>query len=91
MCIPALVFQDLCCVFNVLKHSGNVSRLCNFAIGIPYRIIMDKREELRITEDLMVREGKYITEDTSSGCTRSFSLAAMERNQCASKPCAFMK
>ena len=28
---------------------------------------MDKREELRIPEDLTVREGRYITEDRSSG------------------------
>jgi len=53
---------------------------------------MDKREEeLRIPEDLMVREGSYITEDMSSGCARSFplSLAARERSGCATKPCAF--
>ena len=34
---------------------------------------MDKREEeLRIPEDLTVREGRYIMEDTSSGCARFF-------------------
>jgi len=54
---------------------------------------MDKREELRIPEDLMVREGRYITEDTSSGCVWSYSvsLAAGERSGCASKLCAFTK
>ena len=36
---------------------------------------MDKREELRIQKDLTVREGRYITEDTSSGCARSSSLS----------------
>jgi len=30
------------------------SWFCNFAIGIPHHNIMDKREELRIPEDLMV-------------------------------------
>ena len=49
-----------------------LSWFCNFAIGIPHHNIMDKREELCIQEDLTVREGRYITEDTSSGCTRSF-------------------
>ena len=50
-----------------------LSWFCNFAIGIPHHNIMDKREEeLRIAEDLMVREGRYIMEDTSSGCARSF-------------------
>jgi len=54
---------------------------------------MGKREELCIPEDLMVREGRYITEDMSSGCARSFSLllAARERSGCASKACAFIK
>ena len=62
-----------------------VSWFCNFAIGIPHHNIMDKREELRIPEDLTVREGRYITEDTSSGCAWSFSLllAARERSGCA--------
>ena len=61
------------------------SWFCNFAIGIPHHNIMDKREELRIPEDLTVREGRYITEDTSSGCARSssLSLAARERSGCA--------
>ena len=71
-----------------------VSWFCNFAIGIPHHNIMDKREEeLRIPEDLTVREGRYTTEDTSSGCAQSFSLslAARERSGCASKPCAFIK
>ena len=46
---------------------------------------MDKREEeLRITEDLIVREGRYITGDMSSGCARSFALLdAKERSRCA--------
>ena len=59
-----------------------MSWFCNFAIGIPHHNIMDKREELRIPEDLTVREGRYIMEDTSSGCARSFSLslAARERS-----------
>ena len=52
---------------------GAVSWFCNFAIGIPHHNIMDKREELRIPEDLTVREEGHITEDTSSGCTRFFS------------------
>jgi len=70
-----------------------VSWFCNFAIGIPHHNIMDKREELRIPEDLTVREGRYITEDRSSGCAQSFSLllAARERSRCGSKPCAFIK
>ena len=49
-----------------------MSWFCNFAIGIPHHNIMDKSEELRIPADLTVREGRYITEDTSSGCTLSF-------------------
>ena len=53
-----------------------VSWFCNFAIGIPHHNIMDKREELRIQEDLTVREGRYIMEDTSSGGARSFSTFA---------------
>ena len=63
-----------------------MSWFCNFAIGIPHHNIMDKREEqLRIPEDLTVREGRYITEDSSSGCARSSSLllAARERSGCA--------
>ena len=70
-----------------------MSWFCNFAIGIPHHNIMDKREELHIPEDLMVREGRYITEDMSSGCARSssLSLAARERSRCAFKPCAFIK
>ena len=70
-----------------------MSWFCNFAIGIPHHNIMGKREELCIPEDLMVREGRYITEDRSSGCARSFllSLAARERSGCTSKPCAFIK
>ena len=52
---------------------------CNFAIGIPHHNIMDKREEqLRIPEDLTVREGRYITEDTSSGCAQSFAFACCQ-------------
>jgi len=40
---------------------------------------MDKREEeLRIPEDLTVREGRYIMEDTSSGCARSFAFACCQ-------------
>jgi len=54
---------------------------------------MDKREELRIPEDLTVREGRHITEDTSSGCARSFSisLAAGRGVGVLSKPGAFIK
>ena len=56
-----------------VKYLNTQSWSCNFAIGIPHRNIMDKREEeLRIPEDLTVREGRYITEDTSSGCAWSF-------------------
>jgi len=69
-----------------VKYLNTQSWSCNFAIGIPHRNIMDKREEeLRIPEDLTVREGRYITEDTSSGCAQSFSLslAARERSGCA--------
>ena len=71
-----------------------LSWFCNYAIGIQLHNIMDKREEeLRIPKDLTVREGRYITKDTSSGCMRSFSLslAARERSGCASKPCTFIK
>jgi len=70
-----------------------VSWFCNFAIGIPHHNIMDKREELRIPEDLTVREGRHITEDTSSGCARSFSisLAAGRGVGVLSKPGAFIK
>jgi len=63
-----------------------VSWFYNFAIGIPHHNVMDKREEeLRIPEDLTVREGRYIMEDMSSGCVQSFSLllAARERSGCA--------
>ena len=49
-----------------------LSWFCNCAMGIPHHNIMDKREELRIPEDLTVREGRCITEDTSSGCARFF-------------------
>ena len=49
-----------------------MSWFCNFAIGIPHHNIMDKREELRIPKDLTVREGRHITEDTSSGCAQFF-------------------
>ena len=55
---------------------------------------MDKREEeLRIPEDLTVREGRYITEDTSSGCARSslLSYAAGRGVGVLSKPGAFIK
>jgi len=47
-----------------------------------------REEELRIPEDLTVREGRYTTENMSSACTWSFSLslAARERSGCASKP-----
>ncbi|SFW04532.1 Uncharacterised protein [Chlamydia abortus] len=62
-----------------------MSWFCNFAIGIPHHNIMDKREELRIPEDLTVREGRHITEDTSSGCARCFFTFACcrERSGCA--------
>ena len=64
---------------------GLLSWFCNFAIGIPHHNIMDKREELRIPEDLTVREGRHITEDTSSGCARCFFTFACcrERSGCA--------
>ena len=53
-----------------------MAKFCNFAIGIPHHNIMDKREEeLHIPEDLTVREGRYVTEDTSSGCAWSSSLS----------------
>ena len=55
------------------------SWFCNFAIGIPHHNIMDKRkEELRIPEDLTVREERYITGHTSSGCARSFAFACCQ-------------
>jgi len=62
-----------------------VSWFCNFAFGIPHHNIMDKREELRIPEDLTVTEGRHITEDTSSGCARCFFTFACcrERSGCA--------
>jgi len=56
-----------------------VSWFCNFAIGIPHHNIMDKREELLIPEDLTISEGRYITEDASSGCAWSFSLLLAAR------------
>jgi len=70
-----------------------LSWFCNSAIDIPHHNITDKREELRIPEDLTVREGRHITEDMSSGCAWSFSLslAARERSGCASKLCTFTK
>ena len=56
-----------------------VSWFCNFAIGIPHHNIMDKREKkLHIPEDLMIREGRYITEDTSSGCAQSLAFACCQ-------------
>jgi len=62
-----------------VKYLNTQSWSCNFAIGIPHRNIMDKREEeLRIPEDLTVREGRYITEDTSSGCARSFAFTCCQ-------------
>ena len=73
-------------------NPGHRLSFCN-VIGIPHHNIMDKREDLRIPEDLTVREGRYIMEDMSSGCARSFSLslAVRERSGCASKLCAFIK
>ena len=70
-----------------------MSWFCNFAIGIPHHNIMDKREELRIPEDLTVREGRHITEDTSSGCMQSSSLllATGRGVGVLSKPGAFIK
>ena len=67
------------------KAQGKLSWFCNFAIGIPHHNIMDKREELRIPEDLTVREGRHITEDTSSGCAQCFFTFACcrERSGCA--------
>ena len=69
-------------IYNLL---GQLSWFCNFAIGIPHHNIMDKREELRIPEDLTVGEGRHITEDTSSGCARFFFTFACcrERSECA--------
>lgn len=66
-------------------ESESLSWFCNFAVGIPHHNIMDKREELRIPEDLTVREGRHITEDTSSGCARCFFTFACcrERSGCA--------
>ena len=54
---------------------------------------MDKREELRIPEDLTVTEGRHITQDTSSGGARSssLSLAAGRGVGVLSKPGAFIK
>jgi len=67
-----------------------VSWFCNFVIGIPHHNIMDKREELRIPEDLTVREGRYIMEDTSSCCAVFFTFACCwERSGCASSSRAF--
>ena len=58
---------------------GGMSWFCNFAIGIPHHNIMDKREEeLRIPADLTVREGRYISEDTSSGCARHFAFSCWQ-------------
>jgi len=58
--------------------SDYLSWFYNFAIGIPHHSIMDKREEVHIPEDLTVREGRYITEDTSSGCAQSFAFACCQ-------------
>ena len=70
----------------MMQNKGwNVMVLQFLAMGIPHHNITDKRKELHIPEDLMVREGRYITEDMSSGCARSFSLslATRERSGCA--------
>ena len=67
--------SELVSTFPTLLYlPAEVSWFCNFAIGIPHHNIMDKREELHIPEDLTVREGRYITEDTSSGCAWFFFL-----------------
>ena len=65
-----------------------MSWFCNFAIGIPHHHIMDKREELHIPEDLAVREGRDITEDTSSGCARCFfTFACCRESVLPSREC----
>jgi len=86
-------FASCTSTFLRTRYEETLSWFCNFAIGIPHHNIMDKREELRIPEDLTVREGRYITEDTSSRCmwSFSFSLAARERSECAFKLCTFIK
>ena len=73
--VISLSFASYCTIILSLylsRVNEFMSWFSNFAIGIPHHNIMDKREELCIQEDLTVREGRYITEDTSSGCTRSF-------------------
>ena len=82
-----------CPVFSTEKSTALLSWFCNFAIGIPHHNIMDKREELHIPEDLMVREGRHVTEDMSSGCawSSSLSLAAGRGVGVLSKPGAFIK
>ena len=80
--MTSFLFQS----YNHHKYSNlYLLWFCDFAIGIPHHNIMDKREELRIPEDLTVREGRYITEDTSSGCARCFFTFACcrERSGCA--------
>ena len=67
-----------------------MSWFCNFAIGIPHHNVMDKGEELRIPEDLTVREGRYITEDTSSSCARSFFTFACSLSLSLSLPLVTM-
>jgi len=96
--VISLSFSSHCTIILSLylsRVNEFMSWFSNFAIGIPHHNIMDKREELCIQEDLTVREGRYITEDTSSGCTLSFFspllLTARERSECASKPCTFIK
>ena len=74
VCVPFQINSQ--CEVSPFSHpssSFSLSWFCNFAIGIPHRNIMDKREEeLCIPEDLTVREERYIMEDTSSGCAWSF-------------------
>ena len=55
---------------------------------------MDKREELRIPEDLTVREGRYGTEITGYELrdqAHTLSPAATQSAGCASELCTFIQ
>jgi len=77
----------------ILLHFNKSIFMCHGFVTLLLNIMDKREEELCIPEDLTVTEGRYVMEDTPSGCAPSFSLllAARERSGCASKPCTFIK
>ena len=79
--IKEFFFPNIPCniILLVKQQFVLLSRFCNFPIGIPHHNIMDKREEeLRMPEDLTVRERRYTMEDTSSGCAQSLAFVCCQ-------------